>query len=79
MAPKPVVTGEYDNIEDVLVGLGFPIRARYDNSTTPVIVNAQGNVDVIDGFSDFWVTGSGVAGGGGGGTGRSDTGWSDMG
>ena len=51
-----VVTGAYDSIQDVLVGLGFPIRAYYNSSTTPQIDDSEGNVDIIDGFDDFWVT-----------------------
>lgn len=51
-----VVTGMWDSAEHVLTGLGHTIRAHYNDSTTPVINDASGNVDVIGGdASSFWI------------------------
>lgn len=50
-----VVTGIYDKVEQVLGGLGYGVRARYD-SVTPTIVDASKTIDIIRGAdSSFWL------------------------
>jgi hypothetical protein len=49
-----VITGAYDNIEDVLTNLGHHVRNQY-TTTTPLNVSTDGNIDIIDGQSSFWL------------------------
>ncbi|MBI3180155.1 MAG: carboxypeptidase regulatory-like domain-containing protein [Deltaproteobacteria bacterium] len=49
-----VVTGVYDSVEVVLANLGFPTRDTY-NSRTPSTADPNGNVDIINGESTFWI------------------------
>ncbi len=50
-----VVTGIYDSVQTVLTDLGYSIRANYDGTTTPSIVDANGTIDVVTGTSTFWL------------------------
>ncbi len=50
-----VVTGVYDSVEEILTGLGFGIRATYEDSPTPSIVDPDGNIDIIEGYGSFWL------------------------
>ncbi len=49
-----VVTGVWDAVEHILADLGFPTRNVY-NTTTPTTQDPNGNVDIIDGWSTFWI------------------------
>ncbi len=50
-----VVTGSFDSVEDILYDLGFPQHASYGSTTTPTIIDEDGNIDVFDGFGSMWV------------------------
>ncbi len=49
-----VVTGMYDSVEVVLANLGFPTRNTF-NTRTPVTADPNGNVDIINGETTFWI------------------------
>ena len=49
-----VVTGAYDSVEEVLIDLGFTVRANYSGSSETV-VDESGSLDILDGINDTWV------------------------
>jgi hypothetical protein len=54
-AKVAVITGAFDAFEGVLYELGHRLARRFDASGETVVL-ADGNVDLIDGASDYWLT-----------------------